>query len=291
MKDGFGVAVSLGGINGLEGLISESLASPIEEVHAAIQKAPVVNADDTGWREANQRAVLWNANTPEMAIFQITPKKDNASAQALLGKKYAGILGVDRARTYFFHDRGKLQSCWAHLDRHFQRMEDRGGKSIAIGQAGKAEVDHFFKLWREFKDNKLSRLVLPVAVGSVRVNMAKLLARGIQCGESGKTKSVHSKTAKTCANILELLPAFFTCCFHEGVDPTNNTSERALRHPVQWRKTSFGTQSAVGSRFVERILTTAETCRRQGRNMLEFLTQAVRALRHVATAFEVLVGR
>ena len=197
---------SLGGIKGLEGLISESLASPVEEVQAANQKAPVVNADDTGWREANQRAVLWNANTPEMAIFQITPKKDHASAQALLGKKFADILGVDRARTYSFHDRGELQSCWAHLDRHFQRMEDRGGKSTAIGQAGKAEVDHFFKLWREFKDNKLSRLVLQVAVGSVRVNMAKLLVRGIQCGESesGKTKSVHSKTAKTCANILEL---------------------------------------------------------------------------------------
>jgi transposase len=76
------------------------------------------------------------------------------------------------------------------------------------------------------------------------------------------------------------LPAFFTCCFHEGVGPTNNTSERALRHPVQWRRTCFGTQSAAGSRFVERILTTAETCRRQGRNLLEFLTQAVTALRH-----------
>ena len=90
---------SLGGIKELEGLISESLASPVEEVHAAIQKAPFVNADDTGWREANQRAVLWNANTPEMAIFQITPKKDHASAQALLGKKFAGILGVDRAKS------------------------------------------------------------------------------------------------------------------------------------------------------------------------------------------------
>ena len=280
LRDGFGVAVSLGGIKGLEGVISDSLASPVQEVHAAIQKAPVVNADDTGWREANQRAVLWNANTPEMAIFLVTPKKDHASAQALLGENFAGILGVDRAKTYSFHDRRRLQSCWAHLDRHFQRMEDRGGKSTAIGQAGKAEVDRFFKLWREFEDKKLSRTVLQFAVGSVRVRMAQLLGRGIQCGDSGKTKSVHSKTAKTCANILELLPAFFTCCFHEGVDPTNNTSERALRHPVQWRNTSFGTQSAAGSRFVERILTTAETCRRQGRNMLEFLTKAVTALRH-----------
>ena len=280
LKDGFGVAVSLGGLKGLEGVIGDSLASPFDEVHAAIQKAPVVNADDTGWREANQRAVLWNANTPELAIFMVTPKKDHASAQALLGKNFAGILGVDRAKTYSFQDPRRLQSCWAHLDRHFQRMEDRGGKSAAIGQAGKAEVDRFFKLWREFQEKKLSRPVLQSAVGSVRVSLAQLLGRGIQCSESGKTKSVHSKTAKTCANILELLPAFFTCCFHEGVDPTNNTSERALRHPVQWRKTSFGTQSADGSRFVERILTAAETCRRQGRNMLEFLTAAVTALRH-----------
>ena len=69
----------MGGIKGLESVISDSLASPVREVHAAIQKAPVVNADETGWREANQRVVLWNANTPEMAIFQIAPKKDHAT--------------------------------------------------------------------------------------------------------------------------------------------------------------------------------------------------------------------
>src|SRR5271169_3061596 len=62
-----------------------------------------------------------------------------------------------------------------------------------------------------------------------------------------------------------------------GVEPTNNASERALRHAVIWRKLSFGTQSAAGSRFVETMLTTIETCRQQDRNVFAFVTEAVRA--------------
>jgi hypothetical protein len=62
-----------------------------------------------------------------------------------------------------------------------------------------------------------------------------------------------------------------------GIEPTNNAAERALRHAVIWRKLSFGTQSAAGSRFVERLLTVIETSRRQDRNVFDWLTQAVQA--------------
>jgi transposase len=64
---------------------------------------------------------------------------------------------------------------------------------------------------------------------------------------------------------------------HEGVEPTNNGSERALRHAVIWRKLSFGTQSASGTRFAETMLTVMETCRQQGRNTFAFLADAVHA--------------
>ena len=62
---------------------------------------------------------------------------------------------------------------------------------------------------------------------------------------------------------------------HEGVEPTNNAGERSLRHAVIWRKLSFGTQSAAGSRFVETMLTILETCRQQHHNALAFITSAV----------------
>ena len=63
----------------------------------------------------------------------------------------------------------------------------------------------------------------------------------------------------------------------EGVEPTNNASERALRPAVIYRKLSFGTQSAWGSRFLERLLTISETCRLQNRNAYQFLIEAMRA--------------
>src|SRR5438067_6221838 len=62
-----------------------------------------------------------------------------------------------------------------------------------------------------------------------------------------------------------------------GIEPTNNAAERALRHAVLWWKSSGGTASEWGSRFVERVLSVAATCRQQGRNVLEFLTECFRA--------------
>src|SRR3712207_9120126 len=58
----------------------------------------------------------------------------------------------------------------------------------------------------------------------------------------------------------------------EGVEPTNNEAERAERHGVLWRKTSGGTDSPQGSRFVERVLSVVDTCRRQGKKVLDYLT-------------------
>jgi len=66
---------------------------------------------------------------------------------------------------------------------------------------------------------------------------------------------------------------------HESVTlpPTNHTAERAIRPGVLWRKGSFGTQSAEGSRFVESMMTVVATLKQQQRNVLEYLTTACEA--------------
>jgi transposase len=63
----------------------------------------------------------------------------------------------------------------------------------------------------------------------------------------------------------------------EGIEPTNNDAERALHHGVIYRKTSGGTDSESGSRFVERMLTVVATCRQQGINVLDYLTACYQA--------------
>ena len=59
-----------------------------------------------------------------------------------------------------------------------------------------------------------------------------------------------------------------------AVEPTNNTAERGVRPGVLWRKGSFGTHSAAGSRFVERIMTAAATCKQRDRNVTDSITAA-----------------
>ena len=90
--------------------------------------------------------------------------------------------------------------------------------------------------------------------------------------------------AGRCREILELEPALWTFASVEGVEPTNNVSENRIRHGVLWRKTSFGTDSPSGSRFVERILTVVTTLRMQKRNVLDYLASACEAALNVRDA-------
>ena len=80
-----------------------------------------------------------------------------------------------------------------------------------------------------------------------------------------------------CQELYDHREWLWTYVEHDGIEPTNNSSERALRHGVIWRKLSFGTQSDHGSRFVETMLTVIETCRQQDRSVFHYLTDAIQA--------------
>lgn len=87
----------------------------------------------------------------------------------------------------------------------------------------------------------------------------------------------EAKTQGTCRNLLKLEAELWTFVWESEVEPTNNRAERPLRRAVLWRRRSFGTQSAAGSQFVERILTAMTTLRQQRWDVLDSLTAACAA--------------
>ena len=93
----------------------------------------------------------------------------------------------------------------------------------------------------------------------------------------------EGKTAKFSANVLRFEESLWTFVRREGVEPTNNLAERMLRSLVLWRKISFGCHSAKGFRFVERVLTVAQTLKLQGKAVFQFLCDAVTVLRNEKT--------
>ena len=103
--------------------------------------------------------------------------------------------------------------------------------------------------------------------------MSPLRREGERLLDAGGTCGVP-KTEGVCRVILVRRQALWTFVHLEGVEPTNNAAERAIRPGVLWRKGSFGTQSAQGSRFVESMMTVMATLKQQQRNALDSLTTA-----------------
>ena len=89
--------------------------------------------------------------------------------------------------------------------------------------------------------------------------------------------SGNERLVGMCRELYAHRDRLWTFLDHDGVEPTNNASERSLRHAVIWRKVSFGTQSEGGSQFVETMLSVIETCRQQKRNVFAFVTAAAEA--------------
>src|SRR3954453_16688868 len=105
--------------------------------------------------------------------------------------------------------------------------------------------------------------------------VCRLLARSVQPGVLGRgQESPQCKAAALCRELRKWWPALWTFPREKGVAPTDKVAERAFRPAVLWRKGCCGADSAAGSRFAERLLTVAATCRQQGRSLLDLLIAA-----------------
>ncbi|NEX60191.1 IS66 family transposase [Noviherbaspirillum galbum] len=269
LADLFGIDLSVGAISEGESEIGHALDGIVAEAHAHVQAAAVVHADETGHKQCGARHWMWLVATQCVAVFLIAATRSAQAARTALGTTFAGILVSDRYNAYAWVDAQHRQLCWAHLMRDFTKIAERSGASGRIGDELIAATQRMFACWHRVRDGTLRREAFGIQMPFLQHRIQTLLREGAACR--------HAETARTCRNILNLRCALWTFLTTPGVEPTNNHAERTLRRFVIWRKISFGTQSPRGSRYVERIMTVAGSCRLQGRNVLCILTRAIQA--------------
>lgn len=269
LADLFGLAICLGTVSQTEARVAAALEGPVEEARRFVQHQDVAHMDETGWKEGGRKRWLWAAVTSAVAVFAIRCSRGTKVAIEMLGEAFAGILVSDRWSAYNWLDAARRQLCWAHLKRDFVKIHERSGASARIGAELVQCTRALFGLWHKVRDGPLSRPAFQEAMRPIRQRVEALLGQGTQCG--------HENTQRTCKRILKLKAALWTFVDVPGVEPTNNTAERAVRPGVLWRRCSFGTQSERGNRFVESMLTVSTTCRLQARNVLDYLVRAIEA--------------
>lgn len=271
LSDLFGVEMALGSVTACEQRTSAVLAAPVEEARRYVEQQSVAYADETGWREARARAWVWVAVTGWVTVFLVHARRNAAAARQLLGR-FSGVLVTDRWRAYDGWSLTKRQLCWAHLKRYFKAFSECRGAAKPIGKKLLDLNTDIFKWWHRVRDGTMARSTFQANMRPVRAEVERLLEAGSQCG--------HPKVEATCRDILELAPALWTFVRVPGVEPTNNAAERAIRFCVLIRKISFGTHSAEGSRFIERMLTVSATLRQQERNVVDYVTDACERALH-----------
>lgn len=239
-----------------------------EELAAALPTQGHVNADETGTKEQNGKAWLWTFVASCFTVFAVRATRAATAVDQLLTEAFCGIVTCDRAKMYWRV--GRIQWCWAHLKRDFQGLIDRGdNQTKRLGYDLRRMTCKLFEHWGDYRDGRISRAAFVRRMAPVRREVERLLLRGIESG--------NKSLVGMCQELYEHREWLWMFVRDENVEPTNNAGERALRHAVIWRKLSFGTQSANGSRFVETMLTVIETCRQQRRSTLEYLTATMKA--------------
>ncbi len=269
LDDLWHIPISLGSVPALYQTASTALAPVYRQVQTVVQAQAVANVDETGWNECHQQRYLWVAVTLVATLFMVG-RRSREAFTSLLGPSFRGIVGSDRYSAYAHLPDEQRQLCWAHLKRDWQFFRERAGPVGEWGEAAMAEITKLFATWHRFRSGEIDRVTL-------RSEMAPIAAELRGLVERGRDELPWEKARGFCRDLLGVWPALWTFVDVEGVEPTNNAAERALRPAVVWRKGCYGTESSEGSHFVERILTVTATCRQQERKVLPYIADAVRA--------------
>ena len=134
-----------------------------------------------------------------------------------------------------------------------------------------------FRLWYRFRGDPVARGG-PLTRRQLRDKAIPLQKQLFALGER-HLDSTNNDVRNLATALFAQHEKFFVFVHHDGVEPTNNCAERALRCAVQWRKIMFGNRSAIGELAVARLLTVARTCQMQHLNTLVYLTAAIQCHR------------
>lgn len=242
------------------------------ELRETLPESGNLNIDETGWKCKGNRRYLWVFVSPLVVYFSIAASRGAKVLRSVLGETFKGVITSDDHSAYrSYHKKGIRQLCWAHLIRKFISLKESRSSPEAYVFAKNMlkKIGHVFGCWHAFRDGAINRQELLNATALMRARMKRYCI----AHQNSPDAQVRTRAKRTLANWAHL----FTFLTHEGVEPTNNAAEQAIRPAVQWRKLCFGNQSEDGERFTERIVRVTCTCQLQGRNAFHFLSGLMEA--------------
>ena len=294
LADVLGIELSLGSTQKAWEEVSQAVAQPVAQLQEQLPGESVLNVDETGWRTNGDKRWIWGLVAQQFVFYVVASTRGAEVLVSLLGAVYRGILCSDRWVVYLTYHSGRMQLCWAHLKRNILGIADyaRSPSSRQFCRDALAIVARLFRLWYRFRGNLRDRRGNPQPLDRRQLIEKSIPLQKKLCALAEAHLDDVDREVRNMATALFIhFPRLFTFLEEEGVEPTNNVAERTLRTAVQWRKISFGNRSRNGEIATARLLTVTQTCKKQQRHVLGYLTDAVRCHRRQAAAPSLLPQR
>lgn len=263
----YGLRISLGEISEVLHKVAERGKEAYNDLLWGIRGSPMVNADETGWREDGVNGYIWSFSTPEIRYLLRDKSRSSRLVTETLGDEFSGVLVSDFYGAYNAYG-GVKQRCWVHLLRDLKKLVEKHPNHESVAK-WVSEVKLIYDLARDTPGRNYSQMELCLWRQDFKARLLRLAAP--YRDEKKAPQRVLAKRIET------FLGELFSFVDHQGVPSDNNAAERAVRPAVILRKVSGGSRSPKGSDTRMTLLSLFGTWKLQDKNPLIACTSILTA--------------
>jgi transposase len=258
-RDVFGLTISQGGVENALRRLAERARPTYAAIGETVRGSPVINSDETGARVAGKTHWQWTFQTPEASYHVITPSRGGEVIDAVLDGVEPAVWGSDLYAPQILTSATAHQICHSHQARDltFASEADTGAERVWA-----LDLRHVFgraiRLHHERDQVTLetfARRRLLIENATDRLVFDRYVAPKTEAARLQKRYRTHRDS-------------LYVFLQRDDVEPTNNSSERALRPAVIHRKVIGGFRSAWGAEASAIRTSILATARKQGHNLL-----------------------
>lgn len=262
------IAVARSHVCNTVGRVNDALAKPYEELSKHVPNEPVLNIDESGWKDNGVKYWIWVFSATAFSFFHIAKSRGSVVLEEVLGKAYGGTIVSDFFSAYVKYANGLQQFCLAHLIRDIKFLTTLPAEiDKRFGQLLLIEFKRLFHIWHlrdKIPKERFDRIMFRIR--DRVLHLAELHADG----ERSKSRTLARRFGKHGDDMFSFL-------FDPAVPPTNNAAEQTLRQAVIDRRITQGSRSVMGRQWNARIWTVLATCKKQSRSSWQFLQNALSA--------------
>ena len=262
----FGLHVTPGGLQHLLHRAARDARPAYEELRKQVRNAPVVTADETGWRVGAAGHWLWAAVTPTTTVYAICAGRGFDDAQAVLGADFDGVLVRDGWVVYRRYTHGEHQSCLQHLLRRCEHLLEDHPHCGWVGQ-----VQDTLQAGLALRDRRnageLSEHGLATARGRLLAQISRLIDNPPPLDDA----------ERFAAHLAIEFAALFTFLWDPSVDATNWRAEQAIRPAVVIRKVCGGNRTRKGADTQQVLASVVRTARQRKLDLPALFATMLRA--------------